>query len=47
MPSDPASAREDDYLGFDLLSVSLGSCMLIVGLTLGWIASAFRRSMNV
>jgi hypothetical protein len=47
MPADPASAREDDYLGFDLLFAILGSCMLILGLTVGRIASAFRRSMNV
>jgi hypothetical protein len=47
MPDDPPSAREEDYLGFDLLFACLGSCMLILAVTVGWIARVFTRSMNV
>jgi len=47
MPDDPASAREEDYLGFDLLFACLGISMLIVALTIGRIARVFTRSMNV
>jgi hypothetical protein len=47
IPEDPSLAREDDYLGFDLLFVCLGSCALILGLALGRIARVFTRSMNV
>ena len=47
LPNDPAMAREDDYLTFDLLFAGLGSIMLIVGLTFGWIAQRFNQSMNL
>ena len=47
MPGDPASAREEGYLGFDLLFAGLGSCMLLLALTVGRIARVFTRSMNV
>jgi hypothetical protein len=47
LPDDPASAREGDYLGFDLLFACLGSCMLILALSIGRIARVFTRSMNV
>lgn len=47
MPGDPASAREDDYLGFDLLFACLGACMLTLALTLGRIGRRFTRALNV
>jgi hypothetical protein len=47
LPGDPAGAREDDSLPFDLLFAGLGSIMLAVGLTLGWIAKWFGRAINV
>jgi hypothetical protein len=47
LPDDPASAREDDYLGFDFLFACLGSCILVLALTIGRIARVFTRSMNV
>jgi hypothetical protein len=46
LPEDPATAREDDYLPFDLLWVALGRLMFGLGVTLGGIVRAFRRAMN-
>jgi hypothetical protein len=46
-PGDPASAREKGYLGFDLLFAGLGSCVLLLALTIGRIARVFTRSLNV
>jgi hypothetical protein len=47
LPGNPSGAREDDYLPFDLLFASLGSIMLMAGLSLGWIVGRFRQAMNL
>lgn len=46
LPNDPASAREDGQLTFDLLFVCAGVFTLAIGLTLGRIAEFFSRKMN-
>ncbi len=47
LPNDPASAREDGHLTFDLLFTCAGVFALAVGLTLGHLAEFFSRKMNV
>jgi hypothetical protein len=46
LPNDPASAREDGQLTFDLLFIFVGVFVLILGLTLSPLAGLFSRKMN-
>jgi hypothetical protein len=46
LPNDPASAREDGHLTFDLLFVLAGICVLTLGLTLGRLTGFITRKMN-